>query len=177
MRAKLLLILLLMTVLAGCGGGPKADVSIFMMGSQGIPSEVTDKLQQSLQTKLGAAPTVQITTTPIFSMEKMVVEIAAGENGILVLPTEQFKAMSAQGGYVPLDDVAKPEDFPEGVLEIKEEGKPSTGKHLYGIPMDKTKWFQELKLNGKDLMAFIPANAPDQNKAKQVMKQIAQKSE
>ncbi|TVY07675.1 hypothetical protein [Paenibacillus cremeus] len=174
MRGKwLIVVLLLVVALAGCDNGPKADVSIFMMSSQGIPSEVGDKLGQSLQSKLGAAPTVRLNTTPIFSMDKMVVEIAAGENGILIIPGEQFKALGQQGGYVSLDDVAKPEDFPDGVLELTDNGK--TEKHLYGIPMEKTKWFTELNLNGKNLFAFIPANAPDKEKAKQVLKQIAQK--
>ncbi|MCZ8516381.1 hypothetical protein O9H85_29115 [Paenibacillus filicis] len=176
MRGKLLLGLLLIVMLAGCGG-PKADVTIFMMGPQGVPNEVGDKLQQALQTKLGTAPTIQVVTTPMFSMEKMVVEIAAGENGILILPMDQFKTLGNQGGYIALDDVTRADDYPDGVLELKEEGKPSQGKHLYGIPLEKTKWFTDLKLNGKDLVAFIPANAPDKEKSKQVMKRIAEKSQ
>ncbi|CAG7613886.1 hypothetical protein PAESOLCIP111_01655 [Paenibacillus solanacearum] len=173
MRRNVLIALLLLFVLAGCGGGPKADVPIFLMSATGVPNEVADKLGQSLQAKLGTAPTVKVLTTPIFSVEKLMVEIAAAENGIIIIPTQQFKALGQQGGYVPLDDLAKAEDFPDGVLEITEDGK--TQKHLYGIPMEKTKWFTELNFNGKDLYAFIPANAPNMEKSKQVMKQIAQK--
>lgn len=172
-RRKGLLCLLLLFVLAGCGGGSKADVSIFMMGSNGIPNEVGEKLQASLQSKIGESPSVQVLTAPLFSMEKMIVEIAAGENGILVIPENHFKTMGEQGGYVSLDDVAKAEDFPDGVLEVTEDGKKE--KHLYGIPMEQTKWFTELEFNGKNLYAFIPANAPDKEKAKQVMKFIAEK--
>lgn len=173
MRRRWLLGLLLMLVLAGCGGGPKADVTIFMMGSNGIPSEAGDKLQASLQSEIGESPSVKVLTAPLFSMEKMIVEIAAGGNGILVIPENHFKTMGEQGGYVPLDDVAKAEDFPEGVLEVTEDGKKET--RLYGIPMERTKWFTEFEFNGKDVYAFIPANAPDKEKAKQVMKFIAVK--
>lgn len=178
MRGKIMLMLMLLAVLAGCGGGPKADVPMFMMGSNGIPAEVGDKLQAALQTKVGAAPTVSIVTTPIFSMEKLIVEIAAGENGIIVVPTEQFKQIGQQGGYVSLDNVAKQEDFPDGVLELPadtKDGTPKKEKHLYGIPLEQSKWFTELKLNGKDLVAFVPANAKNQDKVMQVMKVIAQK--
>jgi ABC-type glycerol-3-phosphate transport system substrate-binding protein len=175
-KGKLLLVSLLMTVmlaLAGCGGGPKPDVAIFMMSSKGIPNEVGDKLQQWLHGKLGETPTVRVLTTPMFSMEKLIVEIAAGDNGVIVVPTEQFKAIGQQGGYVVLDDLAKAEDFPGGVLEIDENGTKL--KHLYGIPLEETKWFKETNLNGKDLIAFIPVNAPNKEKAIQVMKLIAQK--
>ncbi|GAB7056970.1 MULTISPECIES: hypothetical protein [unclassified Paenibacillus] len=173
-RNGLLCLLLMMFVLAaGCGGGSKADVSIFMIGSNGIPNEAGEKLQASLQSEIGESPSVQVLAAPIFSMEKLIVEIAAGQNGILMIPENHFKAMGEQGGYVPLDDVAKAEDFPEGVLEVTEDGKKQ--KHLYGIPMDQTKWFTELEFDGKNLFAFIPANAPDKEKAKQVMKIIAEK--
>ncbi|WP_235941349.1 hypothetical protein [Paenibacillus puerhi] len=174
----------LVLILAGCGGGPKADVPIFMMSKTGVPGEVAQKLEAALIEKVGEAPTVSISSSPMFSMEKLIVEIAAGGNGILVVPGEQFEGMSRQGGFVPLDDVASPADFPEGVLELpveEENGKaadkanPKLEKHLYGIPLEQTKWFTELKLNGKDLYAFIPQNAKDIEKAKQVMKHIAQK--
>ncbi|MCZ8519386.1 MULTISPECIES: hypothetical protein [Paenibacillus] len=173
MKGKWLLGLLLLVVLAGCGGGPKADVTIFMMSSKGIPSDVGDKLQGSLQAKLGTAPTVQVLATPVFSMEKMIVEIAAGDHGIHVLPGDQLEALKNQQAFIPLDDVAKPEDYPSGVFELEENGKKE--KHLYVIPLEESAWFKELNLNGKDLYAFVPVNAPDKEKAKQVMKQIAVK--
>ncbi|MFH5185926.1 hypothetical protein ACHHV8_26605 [Paenibacillus sp. TAB 01] len=174
MRGKWLLIfMLLMLALAGCGNDPKADVPIFMMGQNGVPNEVGDKLQAALQAKVGQAPTVSVLTVPVFSMEKLIVEIAAGDNGIIIVPAEQFNVIGKQGGYVSLDNIAKQEDFPSGVLELPVDGK--TEKHLYGIPLEQTKWFTELKLNGKDLVAFVPANAKNQDKVMQVIKVIAQK--
>jgi ABC-type glycerol-3-phosphate transport system substrate-binding protein len=181
MRAKFAFLgLVLLLFLTGCGG-PKADVPIFMMSASGIPSEVGDKLEADLKAKVGEAPTIKIQTTPIFSMEKLVVEIAAGDNGIIVIPMEQFKALGQQGGYVSLDDVAKSEDFPEGVLELPVDNKDKndktvrTEKHLYGLPLENSKWFKDLKLNGKGLVAFVPANAKKQDLVLQVMKVIAQK--
>ncbi|WP_019534507.1 hypothetical protein [Paenibacillus ginsengihumi] len=177
MKGKLLLMALLLafSVLTGCSKGPKADVTLFLMASNGVPNEVGEKLQQSLQAKVGEGMTVEVVTTPIFSLEKLIVEIAAGGHGVLIVPGEQFKALGQQGGYVSLDDVANPEDYPEGVLEMTEDGK--TEKHLYGIPLEHSRWFADLQLNGKDLFAFIPLNAPDHEKAKQVMKIIAEKKQ
>lgn len=176
-KGSWLILAFVLMLLAGCGGGPKADVPIFMMSASGIPNEAAGKLETALVSKVGEAPTVTVSASPMFSLEKMIVEIAAGGNGILVVPGDQFHGLSKQGGFVPLDDVAKAEDFPEGVLELPVDGKPDAKleKHLYGIPVEKTKWFTELGLNGKDLYAFIPQNAPDIEKAKQVMKHIAQK--
>lgn len=173
MKARVAVIaLFVLLIIAGCGG-PKADVPIFMMGPQGVPSEAGDKLKTALEAKLGPSPTIAFNTSPIFSMEKMVVEIAAGENGIIIIPEEQFKVLGQQGGYVPLDDVAKPEDYPDGVLEVTEDGK--TVKRLFGIHLESTKWMKELSLNGKGLYAFIPANAKNQDLSKQVLKVIAEK--
>jgi hypothetical protein len=165
-------IVLLIVLLAGCGG-PKVDVTIFMMGPQGFPSEAAQKLESSLAAKVGAVPTIVIHASPMFSLEKMIVEVAAGENGILILPEEQFRNLGKQGGYVPLDDVIKPENYPAGILEITDQGK--TEKRLYGIPLEDTKWMKEQNMNGKGLFAFIPQNAKKQAEAKQVLKIIAEK--
>jgi ABC-type glycerol-3-phosphate transport system substrate-binding protein len=173
MRSKLLMIVfLVMLVIAGCGG-PKEDLTIFVMGPQGVPAEVGDKLEASLVAKLGPTPTIGLNTSPMFSMEKMIVEIAAGENGIIVLGEEQWKALGNQGGYVSLDDVVNPDEHKDGVLTITEEGKSET--HVYGIHLVDTKWMKELELNGKGLFAFIPANAKNMELSKQVMKVIAEK--
>ncbi|SEB96814.1 hypothetical protein [Paenibacillus sp. GP183] len=165
-------VMILMVLLAGCGG-PKADVTIFMMGPQGIPSDGAQKLQSSLAAKVGAVPTIVLNASPMFSVEKMIVEIAAGENGILIIPEDQFRNLGKQGGYVPLDDIIKPEDYPTGIMEITDQGK--TEKHLYGIPLEDTKWMKEQNMNGKGLFAFIPQNAKKQAEAKQVLKIIAEK--
>jgi hypothetical protein len=165
-------IVILMFLLAGCGG-PNADVTIFMMGPQGFPNEAAQKLESSLTAKAGAVPTIVINSSPLFSIEKMIIEVAAGENGILIIPEDQFRSLGKQGGYVPLDDVIKPEDYPTGMMEITDEGK--TEKHLYGIPLEDTQWMKEQNMNGKGLFAFIPQNAKKQAEAKQVLKIIAEK--
>ncbi|TXK85541.1 hypothetical protein [Paenibacillus sp. N3.4] len=175
MKAKWLFITIvgLMIILAGCGG-PKPDVSIFIMGPNGYPSEAGDKLELSLKEKVGETPTVKVLTSPIFSMEKMIVELAAGGNGIFILAEDQFKSLTKQAGFVSLDDTIKPEDYPDGVIEVAEEGKPAE-KHLYGIPLTNNKWMKDQGFEGKGLVAFIPQNAPKLNEAKQVLKAIAQK--
>lgn len=175
MKAKWLLVVMLgmMLTLTACGG-PKEDVSVFMMGPNGFPSEAAQKLEVSLKAKVGEVPTVKLNTSPIFSLEKMIVELAAGGNGIFILGEEQFKGLSNQAGFVSLDDLINPADYPEGVIEIKEEGKEAQ-KHLYGIPLTGNKWMKEQGFDGKGLYAFIPQNAPKMDEAKQVLKIIAQK--
>ena len=78
----------------------------------------------------------------------MIVELAAGGNGILILGEDQFKALSQQAGFVSLDETINPEDYPDGVIEIEEEGKPAE-KHLYGIPLAGNKWMKEQGFEGK----------------------------
>ncbi|MGG1514352.1 hypothetical protein ABE504_02990 [Paenibacillus oryzisoli] len=175
MKAKWVLAVMLgmMLVLSACGG-PKVDVSVFVMGPNGFPTEAAEKMEASLKSKIGEVPSVKLNTSPIFSMEKMIVELAAGGNGIFILPEEQFKGLSSQAGFVSLDEVINPADYPSGVVEIQEEGKPAE-KHLYGIPLEGNKWMKDQGYEGKGLVAFIPANAPKMDEAKQVLKVIAQK--
>ncbi len=142
-----------------------------------MPGGAAEKLEAALVSKVGEAPTVAVAVSPMFSLEKMIIEVAAAGNGILILPGDQFRGLGKQGGYVPLDELAKAEDFPDGVLELPVDGNPDgkLEKHLFGISVEKTTWFADLGLSGQDLYAFIPQNAPDIEKAKQVMKHIAQK--
>jgi hypothetical protein len=158
--------------ITGCGG-PKADVSVFLMGPEGIPFEISDKLKDSLTAKTGPSPTLDFQASPMFSLDKLLVKLAAGEADIAIVPVEQFKGIGVQGGFVPLDDVVKPEDYQSGILEATNDGH--TVKHLYGIPLEGTKWMKEQNFNGKGLVAFIPQNSKVQDKAKQVLKIIAEK--
>ncbi|MEI7026023.1 hypothetical protein [Paenibacillus sp. y28] len=171
-------ILLLLLVLSGCGGGPKSDVTVFVMPENGIVSDLTERLQQTLQSRLGESPTVTVNGSVIFSMEKLVVEIAAGGNGVLILPEDQLKAVLGQGGAVNLEGLLKKEDYPGGVREAvisSQQGVEERQTALFAVPMTESKWFKEAGYKGNPMYAFIPANAPDMDKAKQVMAAIAEK--
>jgi ABC-type glycerol-3-phosphate transport system substrate-binding protein len=173
MKVKLaLLMLFIMASLTGCGG-PKADVTIFMMGSQGIPGDTADKLRDSLVSKVGSEPTLALNALSVFSIEKMVVELAAGNNDLLILPDEQFRNIGKQDVYVSLDDMLSPDEYPAGILE--QGGEAKAEKHLYGIPLEETKWMKDSGMNGKGLVACIPQNAENKEQAKQVLKMIAEK--
>lgn len=55
-RLTLLLLRTLVLVpvlMAGCGGKPKHDVVMFMMGSSGFPVDIVTKLETSLKEKVG----------------------------------------------------------------------------------------------------------------------------
>jgi ABC-type glycerol-3-phosphate transport system substrate-binding protein len=173
----MLMLLLCSIALSGCGG-PKSDVPIFMMGESGIPSDVTQKLEASLKLKLGESPTISINGSPIFSQEKMIVELAAGDNGIMILSEEQFQGVAQQGGVVNLDSLFDPKDYPKGIAETLVDYNNPEGakeKHLYGIPISQTKWMKDIGYNGKEMIAFIHPRAPNLEAAKQVLKVIAEK--
>lgn len=175
MRLKLLAALVLLAIMVGCGG-PKADVSIFMMPSNGMSPAIADQLQKNLQQQLGATPTVRLSTTPIFSLDKMIVEVAAGDHGIIVLTKDQWLGIARTGGMVPLDDLLKPTDFPEGIVELPvDDLKGKTEQHLYAIPISNTKWMKSIGYKGEELFAFLHPRAPDLEKSKQVLVNLSQK--
>ncbi|PYI57513.1 hypothetical protein [Paenibacillus flagellatus] len=155
---------LLVAVTAACGG-PKADVSVFMMFPQNSPFNKQDELKTALQAKVGEAPTVDVSVSPMFELQKMIVELAAGDHGVFVLPKEQFDNFKKDDGFVPLDDVLKKEDFPEGVHNDK----------LIGIPLKDSKLLKDAGYKGEEVFAFITVRVKEQEKAKQVLKAMAER--
>jgi ABC-type glycerol-3-phosphate transport system substrate-binding protein len=175
---KLLFTLVLCSIGLSACGGPKADVPIFIMGESGIPTEFSQKLEESLRQHVGETPTISLNSSPIFSQEKMIVELAAGGNGIMILPEQQFQGIAQQGGGIVLDSLFDPKDYPKGVVETLVDSEKPDGpkeKHLYGIPVSQTRLMKELGYTGKELIAFVHPRAPDLELAKQVLKVIAAK--
>lgn len=175
-KASALLFVLLAAMavtLSGCGGGPKADVSVFMMNKEGMPQEAADMLKTGLAGKIGAAPTVDLVASPLFSLEKMMVELAAGGHDVFVLPAEQFTALAKQGGLVPLENLVNKDDYKSGIVESNDQGKIET--HLYGLPLDDAKWFKDAGFAIKGLVAFIPSNTKHLDNAKTVIQKMAAK--
>ncbi|MEX2460100.1 MAG: hypothetical protein WD469_02155 [Paenibacillaceae bacterium] len=173
----MLTLLICLVVLSGCGG-PKADVPIFMMGESGMPSEISQQLEESLTKRVGEIPTISLNSSPIFSMEKMIVELAAGGNGIMILSKDQFQSVAQQGAGISLDSLFEPKDYPEGVVEVLTDADKPDGpkeKHLLGIPISQTSWMKDAGYNGKEMIAFILPRAPNIDAAKQVLKVIAAK--
>jgi ABC-type glycerol-3-phosphate transport system substrate-binding protein len=172
----MLILILCSIALSGCGG-PTSDVPIFMMGENGTPSEITQKLEESLKMKLGESPTINLNSSPIFSQEKMIVELAAGGNGIMILSEVQFQEIARQGGVVNLDSLFDPKVYPTGIAETLVDNNNPEGvkeKHLYGIPISQTSWMKDIGYNGKEMIAFIHPRAPNLEAAKQVLKVIAE---
>ncbi|WNQ10236.1 hypothetical protein MJA45_21820 [Paenibacillus aurantius] len=177
MKWKWLLSLVVLVVLAGCGGGPKKDVSIFILPSTGLPQNITEKMETDLQAKVGESPTVAVHSSPIYNDEKLLVEIAAGDHSLVILPKKNFEAFARQGSFVSLDDLFKPEDYPSGVVEapVGDEKNPKMEKHLYGIPLGESKWLKDSGYKGEELYAFVHPRAPQMDKAKQVLQVLASK--
>lgn len=166
-KKKISLALVLMIVvglLAGCGG-PKSDVPVFVMFPENSPFNKSEEMEASLKEKVGEQPTVEVFVSPMFNMDKLIVELAAGENGLFIVPKQQFDAFASQEGYISLDDTFKKADYPAGVYKDV----------LYGVPVTNTKWLKDLGYKGGEVMAFVPFRAKDKEKSKQVLKAIMEK--
>ncbi|WKL00738.1 hypothetical protein Q0F98_27780 [Paenibacillus amylolyticus] len=59
-------------LLAGCGG--KDGFSIFIIDNQGNPSVISEQLQANLQQKLGEEPKVEVITSAMYDVQKIMVE-------------------------------------------------------------------------------------------------------
>lgn len=153
-----------LAVASACGG-PKADVSVFMMFPQNSPFNKQDELKKALQAQIGEAPTVVVSISPLFDLQKMILELAVGDHGIFALPAEQFDGFKMQEGLVPLDDILKQEEYPSGVHEGK----------LVGVPLKDTKLLKDAGYKGQELFAFITERVKNKEKAKQVLQVLAER--
>ncbi|AJY77434.1 hypothetical protein VN24_02085 [Paenibacillus beijingensis] len=164
-----------MLLLAGCGG--TKDPTLFIMAKNGLSSDATEALTKSLQAKFGDTK-IQVSSSPIYNQQKLIVELAAGGNAVMMLDKDDFVSLLGQGGALSLDDVFDPKLYPEGVLEGTIPGdkdEPDRKEtHLYGIPVTKAKLVQSAGINDDKLILFIPANAPDQEAAKQMIKELVE---
>lgn len=170
-----LLAVCLLLALTGCGGGPKADVSVFIITQPGPDMEKVEEMEAALQQQLGEK-TVDLVVSPIFSMEKLIVEAAAGGHGVFIVNEQPFKAFANQGAFLSLDDTFNPEDYPEGVIEmtVQEDDTERKVTGLYAIPVDRTEWFKAGGYSGETAYAYVPVNAPDPQSAKQALKAIVE---
>ncbi|WP_274363439.1 hypothetical protein [Paenibacillus thermotolerans] len=170
-----LLALCMLALLSGCGGGPKADVSVFIITKAPLDMEKTDGMKAALQERMGEN-TVDVAVSPMFSIEKLIVELAAGGHGILIVDEEQFKAFANQGAFYSLEDTFDPAEYPEGVIDmtIKKGDTEQVVNGLYGMPVDRTDWLQSGGYAGGRAYAFIPLNAPNPELAKQALKAIVE---
>lgn len=166
---KLLLISGIIIVLAACGK-EKPDVSIFILPPAGMQADIAEVLETSLKDAVGETPTTALYTSPIFDMQKLTVEIAAADHGIVIIPEEQFRLFAVSGGLLPLDEYFNPDDYPEGVVEVEEDGEKGT--FLLGIPLAEGEWLKSVGYKGQEMVAFVHPRAPDVEQALQVLNVI-----
>lgn len=173
---RLIVILSAIIMLTACGQD-KADVSIFITDDKSDPSQISEKIQQKLQEKLGEELTVQVVAASMFNPQKLLVEYAARENDIIILPENEMKSYGKEGAHIALDSYFDPETYPKGVFEggvMDADNNVKLEKHLYGIPVSQMKIFQDLKYTSVGLYATIVASTDSEENAAKVLKALTE---
>lgn len=174
-------IISLIFILAGCGG--KDGFTVFIIDNQGNPSGISEQLQTNLQKKLGEEPKVEIITSAMYDVQKILVEYAAGSHDIFILPENDMKQYGQNGSNVPLDDTFDPKKYERGVFEgsvLVEKGKGDDGSdmkketHLYGIPLEDMQMFKDVNYAPSNLFATIPLSAANIEESKKVLKALTE---
>ncbi|WP_046215483.1 hypothetical protein [Paenibacillus wulumuqiensis] len=165
--------LLLVGLLAGCGGNQQKDpnqVKVFIMGTEGFPQEMAQQIQQKIQQKLGSSLTVTVSTTPVYSPEKLVLEYVDHMDDIIILPENDMKSYAASGGHLVLDQDFDAKTYAKGVTKgaaNEEDTDPAKQKeHLFAIPVNQMAVFKEIGYTKDDLYATIPLFANHDNAVK-----------
>ncbi|MBW7454644.1 hypothetical protein ACFOLF_27455 [Paenibacillus sepulcri] len=164
-------LLVLCMTLSGCGSN--ADLTVFIMPKEYLPDGVAAKVEEQLKAKFGEEKTIEVNASPMYNDQKLIVEIAAGGNGILILPKDTLMSMITQGPAIQLDKWFDASAYPEGVLEsdLGDSKNPKLVKGLFAIPVEKT-IFKDAGYNEPNMLMIIPANAPDQDLSIEVMKEL-----
>lgn len=171
----------LIFLLAGCGG--KDGFTIFIIDNQGNPSVIGEQLQANLQQKLGEEPKVEVITSAMYDVQKIMVEYAAGSHDIFILPEADMKQYGSNGSNISLDDTFDPEKYERGVFEggvLVEDGQGDNGTdmkqetHLYGIPLEDMQMFKDVEYAAQNLFATIPLSAANVEESKKVLKALTE---
>jgi ABC-type glycerol-3-phosphate transport system substrate-binding protein len=148
-------------ILSGCGKDNE-EVSIFITDDFLDPTEIREPLQQILQEKLGEELKVKVSTSPIYNEQKILVEYAAREHEIFILPEDVMKLYARDGTHIVLDEEFDPEKYPTGVFEAgvinKDTDEVGMETHLFAIPISEMKIFQDLNYTREGLFATIPVS-------------------
>ncbi|MDO7907393.1 hypothetical protein Q5741_13350 [Paenibacillus sp. JX-17] len=180
--ALLLGVLVLLLVLAGCGG--KEDkIRVFIIDNAGDPSAIQEQLQKKLQDKLGSEPQVEVSTSALYDKQKIFLEYAAKENDIFILPEEDMKMYAQQGSSQPLEDTFDAKAYPEGYFKggvfSNDDSKANDDgmvmeEHLFAIPVSKMKMFKDLQYAQKGLLATVTISSEHSEDAKKVLKAMTE---
>ncbi|WP_411345722.1 hypothetical protein ACE3MZ_06930 [Paenibacillus sp. WLX1005] len=154
----------LMVLLAACGGDKQDNdpnqIKVFIMGTEGFPQEYADKIKQNLQQKLGNDLTVTVSTTPVYSAEKLVLEYVDRTDDIIILPENDMKAYAVNGGHMVLDNDFSANTYKSGVTKgaaNENDTEPTKQKeHLFAIPVSQMSSFKDIGYTRDDLYATIP---------------------
>ncbi|WIV20468.1 hypothetical protein QPK24_07205 [Paenibacillus polygoni] len=174
-----LVALLFMVLLTACGKEEDTAFRIFMTDDQGSIASIEEELQSKLQEKYGDRIKIEVISSPIYNQQKLLLEYVGKANDLMIMPENDMKAYGSQGSHIELEDTFNPETysrgfFKGGTYEIDENGDMSKdmvmGDHLFGIPLDEMKIFQELNYPAKNLFATIPVSTSDIALAKEVLK-------
>lgn len=156
---KLLIIVISIIMLAGCGKG-NGKVSVFITDDYLDPSDIREPLEKILQEKVGEELTVEVSASPIYNEQKVMIEYAAQEHEIFILPEPIMKLYARDGTHVVLDEDFDPEKYPEGVFEAgvidMDTDEVVMETHLFAIPISQMKVFQDLNYAREGLYATIP---------------------
>lgn len=170
-----LLLIATIMLLAGCG---KEDGVLIFMSDKGSSSrEGIDVIQEKLTAE---APDLkaEFNYSPLFDLQKVLVEYAAGGNSIVILPAETVEIYGKDGAHIVLDDYFDQADYPDGVFEsgVLKDGESDAvqEEHLFGIPVKDMKMFQDAGYIPDDMLACVLVNAPDKDAAVKVLQKLTE---
>ncbi|MCM3783308.1 hypothetical protein M3231_10010 [Neobacillus mesonae] len=169
-------------ILSGCGGD-KDEFSIFMIDNQGNMSNIAEDLELKLQEKIGESPKIKISASAMYSKQKILVEYAARDHDLIILPEEDMKMYGQDGSNIPLENTFDKEKYSRGVFEggtyTQDEngdlsGDMVIGEHLFGIPLEDMSMFIDLQYAAKNLFATIPISTQDEQMSLEILKALTE---
>lgn len=160
-------------MLAGCGKDD-AGVSIFITDNIVDPSNFGEPIEKKLQEKVGEELQVEVSTAGIYNEQKIVVEYAAREHEIIILPEDATKMYGQQGTHIALDPYFDSATYPTGVFEggvtDEDTNEVIQEKHLFAIPISEMKVFQDLGYTTEGMLATIPISSDSVEDSVKVLK-------
>lgn len=155
------------------------DFKVLLVGTVGTTD--VEKLTAEVQNAMPGTKAVQIQQimlgegtdgqTEIAMQQKLMVELAAGQNDVVLVDAERFEIYARQGMFKSLDDrlseygtTAEAQQAQRIALE-DEEGTGGTEAHVYGIDVTGSEWLKAHDVYGTKIIAAELVNGEFADKA------------
>lgn len=178
-----LILITLFSMIRGCVTRVVPDLYISLVGNLYISDTEIEKMTQKIKSAFPDIKEINVdnmfisngnpTEQDIAIQQKAMLVLTVGETDIIIMDTANYERYSSQGAFLSLDEYKESwkidtEKNKDNIIKLADLDE----KHLYGIDILDSPFFEDIELLGKQRIAAIKFNAKNKEKAVKVLEYL-----